>query len=511
LLPRPSRGGGLVSAEAAAATWAALPRLALLAVLAIMAALLWTAVPRLGNVAWVMDSTEFQRYAQTLDTTGHLPTKATNYEFSIPPGMPALAIGLERAGRWIGPIDLRFAGGLPRPLRAVLWVGLVLGAGWLVLTAGGSRRRRRAGIVLGVCAAVLAALDVVSAATSVAWVPGLLPQIGSVLGLVLVSALLAHEIWPEDRWAPPLAALGASLLPFAFRLGVVFHPDPLFAFFASSAVLVCVRASRRGWTIRAGAATGLLLGLSALIRQSAPVAMVSIALVALILGRRRSLRYFAAGAAVIAIVAGPWWGYQANRYGNPIQSNLGRTSILLDHEPLSFFVDVPTAVVTNPWSLLERNLLFPKFHVGIWSDWTAVAQFGGSSGSNAKALASSQSVLGFGGDLLVLAGLFALGLPAVVRLARGPSADAEQRGLAAVAVFFTVAWIAFLVMILRFPQRDGDPVSPHYLLFLVPPAAALGLAAARRLWLTGGWRRGLVFSWLVLYLTSWIWVLTTLI
>jgi hypothetical protein len=60
--------------------------------------------------------------------------------------------------------------------------------------------------------------------------------------------------------------------------------------------------------------------------------------------------------------------------------------------------------------------------------WTGIGGLGGPFGSKAKALASSQSVLGLGGDALVLAGMLALGLPAVVRIARGRAADTEQRG-----------------------------------------------------------------------------------
>src|SRR5438105_1700956 len=220
-------------------------------------------MPRLGNVPEVWDNLEFERYAQTLDANGRLPGPTENYEFSLPPGMPALAVGLERAARWAGPHDLRPLRSVRRPWRTVVWLAIVFAAGWL-LAVPDRRWGRPAGLALAAVATVVAALDVVSAATSVAWVPGLLPQIASVIGLLIVAALLARELWPERRWAPPLAAFSAALFPVVFRIGLVFHPDPVFSLLVCVALLVCIRAARRGWRVGAGIAAAALLALAAL-------------------------------------------------------------------------------------------------------------------------------------------------------------------------------------------------------------------------------------------------------
>jgi len=482
------------------------PRFALVIVTAVFATLLWTGVPRLGNVQGPWDNAEFERYAQFLDERGHIPPKSENYEFSLPPGQPALAVGVERVARWIGPVDVRPLGGIPRPWRAVLWLALVAGAAWSLLSG-----RRRVGLVLASTAYVLASLDVLSAATSAQWVAGLLPDIVSIAALPIVSALLARELWPGKPWPPVLAAFATMLFPVVFRIGLVFHPDPVFSVLVDLALLVALRARRRSWTVGSGIATGVLLAAAAWTRQSALEAMVAILAIALVLGRRESLRFLAAGAAAIVLLAGPWWGYQGAKYGNPIQSNLNRPGVMLDHEPLSFFFEVPGAIITNPWSLLSRNDLFPKFHVGLWSDWTGIGDFGPPKGRNAKALASSQSVLGFGGDALVLGGLLLLGLPATVRAIRRRPDDAFEAGLAAMSIFFLVAWAAFLALLLRFPQRDADPNSPHYLVFLAPAAALLGVAAARHLWAARGGRRLAVVGWTLLYTVSWAMVLTLML
>jgi 4-amino-4-deoxy-L-arabinose transferase-like glycosyltransferase len=263
--------------------------------------------------------------------------------------------------------------------------------------------------------------------------------------------------------------------------------------------------------MRRGLTAGALLAACALTRQSAVLLIVTVGVVTFLLGRRDAMRYLGGAAAAVVLLAGPWWGYQAAKYGNPIQSNLDRPGLMLDHEPLSFYTDVPPEVVTRPWSLLGRNLLFPKFHVGLWSDWSGIGDFGDPRGTEAKVLATSQSVLGFGGDALVLGGLAWLGVPALWRVLRRRSTMADDGALAGLTVFFCVAWAAYLTMLIRFPQRDADPNSPHYLLFLAPVAAIFGLGAARALWGGGRWGRGAVAAWTAAYLVSWSLVLSLML
>lgn len=482
-----------------------LPRFAFLAVLTVFAALLWTGLPRLGNIPFVWDSNAFKSYAQVLGTEHRIPGKE-NYEYSLPPGQPAAAAAFRGAAKAVGPVDLRPLGSLPHGLRAVLWVAATLGAAWLLLTG-----RRRRGAALAAAAVTLAALDVVSAATSVPWVAYVLPDLVSVLGLVAVTGLLAREVWPDRGWAPAFAAFAVILLPLVFRIGLVVHPDPPFALLGCLALLVTLRAARRGWTLQRGLTAGALLAACALTRQSAVLLIATVTLIALVLGRRDAKRYLAGAAVAVAVLAGPWWGYQASKYGNPIQSNLDRPALMLNHEPLSFFVAVPRQTVTDPWQVLNKNELFPKFHVALWSDWSGIGDFGGPYGTRAKALAVSQSVLGFGGDALVLGGLAWLGLPALVRALRRRQRTPAEAGLAALALLFCVSWAAFLTMLIRFPQRDADPNSPHYLLFLAPAAAIFGLAAARALWRRGGWARGAILAWTALYVASWGMVLELMV
>src|SRR4051794_29184883 len=91
-----------------------LPRFALLSTMTLFAALLWLGLPGLGNVQFVWDSTWFQRYADTFRTEHRIPTESQNIEYTLPPGMPAVAVAVKKAADAVGPVDAHLLGGLPR-------------------------------------------------------------------------------------------------------------------------------------------------------------------------------------------------------------------------------------------------------------------------------------------------------------------------------------------------------------------------------------------------------------
>ena len=125
-------------------------------------------------------------------------------------------------------------------------------------------------------------------------------------------------------------------------------------------------------------------------------------------------RGFLVRAAVVTLLlAGPWWGYATHRWHNPLQSNLApRTSLMLDHQPPSFYVSFPLrTLVVHPYRPDFSNELFPKLHAELWSDWFGVIHRLESPTRLERVTASSQSVLGFVGDALALGGLAALAIP----------------------------------------------------------------------------------------------------
>lgn len=306
-------------------------------------------------------------------------------------------------------------------------------------------------------------------------------------GLVLLAWLLARELWPgrPARWAAT-AALTAGV-PIVIRLGTMFHPEALFAFLALLSVFLVVRGERTGWRLPLGAAAGAALGAAALVRPTAAAVAVALAAALMICGRRAALGFGVAGLSALVLIAGPWWGYQTARFGNPLESNLDRY-ILEGGQPRAFYVSAPLEdVVVHPYRPAFAGQLWPQFHADLWSDWFG-AQHGywhEPPGPATRSFLSAQSVLGLLLSAVAVTGLWFLRRRPVL--------------LGAVAV----TWIAFLVQLVRFPQEGGDPIKSSYMLYLVPVFAVAAVETGRRL------PRPLVVGWGILYAVSYAGFLAT--
>jgi 4-amino-4-deoxy-L-arabinose transferase-like glycosyltransferase len=306
-------------------------------------------------------------------------------------------------------------------------------------------------------------------------------------GLVLVGWLLARELWPGRPGLQLAVAALTGGMPIVIRLGTMFHPEAQLAFFAALAMLFVVRAERLGWPWTYGAAAGLALAIAALTRQTAAAVALGLALGVAWRGRRRALRFGAASVAALALVAGPWWGYQTARFGNPLESNLDRY-ILEGGQPREFYVSAPLEdLVVHPYRPAFAGELWPQFHADLWSDW-----FGGQHGywneppgDATRVFLSAQSVLGLAFSAVALAGLWFL-----------------RRWPALLAVV-AVTWVGFVVQLVRFPQEGGDPIKSSYMLYLAPVFAVAAVEAGRRL------PRPLVLAWGALYGLSYAGFLAT--
>lgn len=170
--------------------------------------------------------------------------------------------------------------------------------------------------------------------------------------------------------------------------------------------------------------------------------------------------------------------------GSPIKLALDRPGhMVTTTEPLSFYVSFPIgSLVTHPYRPDFANQLLPVLHADLWSDWYGSLRNQWVGQSHLTVLtASTQSVLGFGGDALGLLGLALLGVPALLRLLRRRlrgDPDFAAAFLAAVAIG---AFAAFVLTILRYPQADGKEIKASYMLFATPCWAVFAV---------GGW------SWL---------------
>ena len=154
----------------------------------------------------------------------------------------------------------------------------------------------------------------------------------------------------------------------------MFHPELPFAAVVALALLAFVRGAEARWSLRWAVAVGALVGAAALTRQTAVAVALALGAAALLAGRRDAVRFVAAAAVALAVIAGPWWGYQVSRFGNPIQSNLDRPGHMLPHgEPRAFYVSLPLHdLALHPYRNAFANELLPKFHADLWSDWFCV-------------------------------------------------------------------------------------------------------------------------------------------
>jgi 4-amino-4-deoxy-L-arabinose transferase-like glycosyltransferase len=452
------------------------------------------------------DAYTYRDYVAWLDVQHRIPRRDQNYEYALPIGVPALGLAVERAFGQPKKDDTPSPPlqALPKYPRRLLWIALVAAGAFALARARFPQPRWLLGIGAWLAAAALAAAYVDTAANNEAWLPLVLISFASGVALVPVTAWLAREVWPERRWAATLGALAAVLMPVVFASTLYFHPDPPFALLCVIATALVVRALRTGLTLKAGLAAGVVLGGAAMARQSAPVIALSLVVAVALIARRSAVRYLVALGGAMLVVVAPWWYQQIERYGNPIQANLNRPGYMLDHQPLSFFVSFPTALVTHPYLPSFPNALLPRFHAYLWSDWGGGYHHWGDTKQYATQLASVQSVLGFGGDALVLGGVALIGVPALLRAVKHGAAGSTDAAFAVLTTLFLLAWAAFIATLVRFPQREGDPIKAHYLLFLAPVSAVFAIAAGAAMWRRGSWRRPLLYAWLAAYSISWM-------
>ena len=106
---------------------------------------------------------------------------------------------------------------------------------------------RAAGVAALGLAALWALDEAISLSRSEPWTVGQLITLACGAGLLVVTGLIAREVWPDKPRRALAAAAFAAAYPVVYRMSVLFHPEMPFAFLCALAVLVFLRASRRGW------------------------------------------------------------------------------------------------------------------------------------------------------------------------------------------------------------------------------------------------------------------------
>ena len=268
-------------------------------------------------------------------------------------------------------------------------------------------------------------------------------------------------------------------------MSILFHPEVPFAFLCALAILIFLRAARLGWPTRLGWLLGGACGAAVLTRQPAALLVVCLAQRGARAGRAARARLPAARRDPDRADRRPLVGVCELPLAQPapVEPRSSRRRRCSPSEPASFYLSAPLAsLVLHPYRPRLRQPLLPKLHGDLWSDWYGALERQWLAPTRVERVtASSQSVLGFLGDALALAGLAALAIPAAVRAARRRAARRAgwptELGLGLLACVALAAFAAFVVTVIRFPQRGGDPIKSSYLLFTAPCWAVFSVAA----------------------------------
>ena len=306
-----------------------------------------------------------------------------------------------------------------------------------------------------------------------------------VLGIVVLSGLIARELFPKRRWIPVVTLIVAATTPVLVRAGSLYHPEPLATFLATAGLFVVVRALARGslgW--KTGLTAGALLALANLTRTWA-LATVGAVLVGLCLRSvlRRDREALVAAcvlAGVVAVLTGPWFVYKAVEHGNPLAYSRPNPEQWRQRgRPAAFWVGfAPGAVFTRPYQPGFRNHLAPVLYADWWGDYWRVYRVPPDLHESPDRLPSTyarplveQVWIGLWITAAALGGFAALALRAVRR---------RDEALCTLLLSLALLAVSYVGFLWRYPKQDGDNIKALYVLNAVPVVAvAAGYAIER--------------------------------
>jgi 4-amino-4-deoxy-L-arabinose transferase-like glycosyltransferase len=376
------------------------------------------------------------QYARTLVTEWRIPTELRNYY--TPPGFFLLAGPLVELGDWIGLVDV---GDL----------GQVLDGALTVATA------------------------------------------------VLV-AVMCSIVFPRRPWLRLAAVAFFVSCPIVLKTAAMFHPQPLVAFLAALAVVLCARMLRdRSYGIRAAVVLGLVVGAGQLVRSAGlwayGVVCIALLVVAILnkVERRAALRALAIVGILGALIALPWYAYLHLRYSNPVFGRgapagpitvptlvPGRSAApppfrLVAASPgftsqrLWFYVDpgLP-AVITGPHRGKLAPAFWPVLYTDTWGDFFGNWTWGATQQPMTESIENRltvQSIVGILPTFLAAVGLLAFAGLAALRVRTRPE-------LLPVALLPLAALAGTLYYAYSYPSTDGDTVKA---LFILPGMSAIAV------------------------------------
>ena len=301
------------------------------------------------------------------------------------------------------------------------------------------------------------------------------------IATALLLLMLLRELWP-GREVLHLVALGVFACGgLVAKSAAMYHPETLDLFLSTLALVLAARLLvRRDFRLGRAVPLGLVLGAAQLVRA---FSLWTFAVVLLALGaaalreqdRRRVLATIAGVVAAVALVAGPWYAYQAGRYSNPVFDRPQVAKPIWERQPAAFYVSpgLP-AVIAEPYTPSFLNRFVPTLYADTWGDYFGffgwrVGDLEPTDGQRRDLVA--QSVVGLLPTLLAIAGWLGLLVLAVRRLQPAPLL---------VALLPLAGLAGMLYFAVSYPTPDGDVIKGTYMLTTAPAwAACAGLAADR--------------------------------
>ena len=306
-----------------------------------------------------------------------------------------------------------------------------------------------------------------------------------VLGIVVLSGLIARELFPARPWLWVAALAVAAITPVLVRAGVLYHPEPLATLLATAGLFVVVRALARGdlgW--KTGLTAGVLLSLANLTRTWAlatvGAVIVGLSLRAFIRKDRQALVAAGVVVGVVAVLTGPWFAYKAVDHGNPLAYSRPNPEQWRERgRPAAFWVGLSIdKLFTRPYQPAFRNHLAPVLYADWWGDYWRTYRVPSELHETPDRLPSEHSRplvrqvwLGLWISVAALAGLVALGIRAVRR---------RDEALSTLLLSLALLAVSYVGFLWRYPKQDGDNIKALYVLNAVPVVAvAAGYAIER--------------------------------
>lgn len=351
---------------------------------------------------------------------------------------------------------------------------------------------------------------------------GALGWISALWGMLrLVLIWVGLERWlPESRLARRIALALAAVLPAAAHLDGMITNETLVMLLSAAVFVVAPSAIAGARTGRVGPmlALGLLLALALMSKVSAFVLLVSVAAaVGLEIVRTRPLSAWgralraralpvAAGALVLAAVAGPWfvrnfvlYGKAApSAYEGALKKNQAPYEAMpyLERRPLGFYLGWTPGIFVHalyPTGIKPNARFFPVLLASTFNDYYAFSYSGGGryvAGRTDRTVSATAVTLGClsagGGTAIALVTVIAWF--AAVRVLWRRREDGEPDPRFALLLAPLGALIGQIHFATKYPNDNFGPVKGAYLQFVAPILCALFGVGVSWMWRRARWR-----------------------